>query len=91
MHPGRAAGQPPCYFRIRSAARRARARGDRALARELRVRQRSLPSSDPRDPGYRRLRMSGSDDALLGSPAESRSREIRSASLRSCVMISGWN
>ncbi len=46
----------PAYFRIRSAARRARARGDRALARKLRAQQRSLPSSDPRDPGYRRLR-----------------------------------
>ena len=46
----------PAYFRIRSAARRARARGDHAKARELRAQQRSLPSSDPRDPGYRRLR-----------------------------------
>ena len=30
--------------------------GDRAQARQLRARQRSLPSSDPNDPGYRRLR-----------------------------------
>src|SRR3974390_1107256 len=44
----------PAYFRIRSAARRARARGDRAQARKLRAPQRGLPSSDPDDPGYPR-------------------------------------
>jgi hypothetical protein len=50
---------------LRSAARRAR--GDRAQARELRARQRSLPSSDPNDPGYRRLRyVRYADDTLLG-------------------------
>jgi hypothetical protein len=53
---GKRRASNPAYYRLRSAARRARARGDRAQARELRVRQRSLPSSDPNDPGYRRLR-----------------------------------
>ena len=57
----------PAYFRMRSAARRARARGDHATARELRARQRSLPSSDPNDLGYRRLRyVRYADDTLLG-------------------------
>ncbi len=57
----------PAYFRMRSAARRARARGDHATARELRARQRSLPSSDPNDLGYRRLRYARyADDTLLG-------------------------
>jgi group II intron reverse transcriptase/maturase len=57
----------PAYFRTRSAARRARARGDHATARQLRTRQRSMPSSDPNDPGYRRLRyVRYADDTLLG-------------------------
>jgi Type II intron maturase len=70
----------PAYFRIRSAARRARARGDRALARKLRAQQRSLPSSDPRDPGYRRLRyVRYADDALLGfTGPKAEAEEIRS-------------
>ena len=46
---------------------RARARGDRAKARELRRQLRRLPSGDPQDPGYRRLRYSRyADDHLLG-------------------------
>jgi retron-type reverse transcriptase len=46
----------PAYARARMAAVRARKRGDLAAAREMRKQQRSLPSVDPRDPGYRRLR-----------------------------------
>jgi group II intron reverse transcriptase/maturase len=64
---GKRRASNPAYFRLRSAARRARARGDRAQARQLRARQRSLPSSDPNDPGYRRLRyLRYADDTLLG-------------------------
>ncbi len=44
------------YKRIASAIERARKRGDRTQVRDLRKRQRNLPSQDPRDPGYRRLR-----------------------------------
>ena len=33
----------------------ARQHGDRAQARELRRQARALPSTDPMDPGYRRL------------------------------------
>jgi len=34
----------------------ARERSDRAAVRELRTRARGMPSRDPHDPGYRRLR-----------------------------------
>jgi group II intron reverse transcriptase/maturase len=64
---GKRRASNPAYYRLRSAARRAHARGDRAQARELRAQQRSLPSSDPHDPGYRRLRyVRYADDTLLG-------------------------
>jgi group II intron reverse transcriptase/maturase len=55
------------YGRTRYAAGRARLRGDRAKARELSKRMRQLPSLDPQDPGYRRLRYTRyADDHLLG-------------------------
>jgi len=55
------------YKRIASAIERARKRGDRTQVRELRKRQRGLPSQDPQDPGYRRLRYARyADDHLLG-------------------------
>ncbi|MEV6350213.1 hypothetical protein [Actinoplanes sp. NPDC051851] len=45
----------------------ARRRGNRAEARKLRQQMRSLPSADPNDPGYRRLRyVRYADDHLLG-------------------------
>ena len=77
---GKRRASSPAYFRIRSAARRARARGDRAQARKLRAQQRSLPSSDPRDPGYRRLRyVRYADDALLGfAGPKAEAEEIKS-------------
>jgi group II intron reverse transcriptase/maturase len=55
------------YFQVWHAYRRARKSGDRATARELRKQLRGLPSGDPNDPGYRRLRyVRYADDALLG-------------------------
>jgi hypothetical protein len=55
------------YTRIASAIWRARERGDRAQMRELNKRRRGLPSLDPQDPGYRRLRYARyADDHLLG-------------------------
>jgi group II intron reverse transcriptase/maturase len=57
----------PEHNAIRQALWRARRRGDRATARELQRRMRSIPSQDPRDPGYRRLRYTRyADDHLLG-------------------------
>jgi hypothetical protein len=64
---GQVRARNPAYRRTESAIRRARRSGDRAAVRELRQQQRSLPSMDPRDPGYRRLRYTRyADDALLG-------------------------
>jgi hypothetical protein len=57
----------PAYRRIDSLLRRARRRGDRAQARRLARQMRTLPSTDPMDPGYRRLRyVRYADDHLLG-------------------------
>ena len=55
------------YARVRAAAGRARKRGDRATARQLRKRLHGMPSGDPRDPGYRRLHYCRyADDILFG-------------------------
>jgi group II intron reverse transcriptase/maturase len=55
------------YVEVTTALKRARLRGDRATARQLRKHQRSLPSGDPHDPDYRRLRYARyADDQLLG-------------------------
>ncbi|MGO9104285.1 MAG: group II intron reverse transcriptase/maturase [Mycobacterium sp.] len=57
----------PEYDRTKGAAYRARRRGDYTTARALRKQQHSLPSVDPMDPGYRRLRyVRYADDVLLG-------------------------
>ena len=48
----------PEYARRKYHLRRARARGDRKRVRDLRRDLRGLPSLDPQDPGYRRLRYS---------------------------------
>ncbi|EFC78905.1 reverse transcriptase/maturase family protein [Parafrankia sp. EUN1f] len=57
----------PAYLDLQNELAKARRRGDRAQARELRRRMVSLPSSDPDDPRYRRLRYCRyADDHLLG-------------------------
>ena len=57
----------PVYQRVKDALVRARRQGNRDEARELVQRMRSLPSKDPHDPGYRRLRYTRyADDHLLG-------------------------
>jgi group II intron reverse transcriptase/maturase len=57
----------PAYQKVVRALRHARKSGDRTLVRELRKRLHSLPSRDPNDPGYRRLRYARyADDTLLG-------------------------
>jgi group II intron reverse transcriptase/maturase len=57
----------PAYRQTDSLLRRARRRGDRAEARRLARQLRTLPSTDPMDPGYRRLRyLRYADDHLLG-------------------------
>ena len=44
------------YNKVKSAIARARNQGDHAAVRALRRQLHSLPSADPEDPGYRRLR-----------------------------------
>jgi len=57
----------PAYRKASAEMERARARGDRAGVRELRRKLRSMPSIDPADPGFRRLRyVRYADDHLLG-------------------------
>ena len=53
---GASRARNPEYMRIRSRRDSARRRGDRAAARDLARQMRTLPSVDPMDPGYRRLR-----------------------------------
>ena len=57
----------PAYKRMSDAIRSARKRGDRTAVRRLRKERRGLPSKDPQDPHFRRLRYSRyADDHLLG-------------------------
>ena len=57
----------PAYLEVAGLLAKARRRGDRAQARALLKRMRTLPSSDPNDPEYRRLRYCRyADDHLLG-------------------------
>ncbi|HEV2084573.1 MAG TPA: reverse transcriptase domain-containing protein, partial [Gemmatimonadales bacterium] len=57
----------PAYERASAAIRRARRQGDRAAVRTLCLHRRTLPSKDPHDPDYRRLRyVRYADDVLLG-------------------------
>jgi group II intron reverse transcriptase/maturase len=64
---GRLRASNPEYRKVEHAIARARRKGDRAAVRSLYRRLHSLPSQDPRDPGYRRLRYCRyADDTLLG-------------------------
>jgi hypothetical protein len=57
----------PEYNSVSSTLRRARTRDDHVTVRALRKQQRSLPTGDPCDPEYRRLRyVRYADDILLG-------------------------
>ena len=57
----------PEYMRARHRREKARRHGDRAAARDLLRQMRALPSVDPMDPGYRRLRyLRYADDHILG-------------------------
>ncbi|MCX4487820.1 reverse transcriptase domain-containing protein [Streptomyces anulatus] len=64
---GRSRARNPAYLEVVNAIARARRRGDRAEVRSLRKQQRNIPSVDPNDPGFRRLRyVRYADDTLLG-------------------------
>jgi group II intron reverse transcriptase/maturase len=73
---GKARAANRAYTRIASKAHRARRRGDRVKARELRKQQRRMPVYDPQDPAYRRLRyVRYADDILLGFSGPKREAE----------------
>jgi type II intron maturase len=64
---GKRRAKNPVYQKIEVALQRARRHHDRDAVRKLHQRQRQLPSQDPDDPGYRRLRyVRYCDDFLLG-------------------------
>jgi group II intron reverse transcriptase/maturase len=64
------------YQVVEYAIQRARRHGDRADARRLSLLRRQLPSQDPNDPGYRRLRyVRYCDDWLLGFAGPKREAE----------------
>jgi group II intron reverse transcriptase/maturase len=64
---GRLRARNPVYRKVEHAIAAARRRGDRAQARKLYRQLHRLPSQDPSDPGYRRLRYCRyADDTLLG-------------------------
>jgi group II intron reverse transcriptase/maturase len=64
---GAARAANPAYRQVDALLRRARRRGDRAEARRLALKMRTLPSTDPADPGYRRLKyIRYADDHILG-------------------------
>ena len=64
---GRLRSRNTAYRSVESAIVRAKRRGDRAEVRRLYRQLHSMPSQDPYDPGYRRLRYCRyADDTLLG-------------------------
>src|SRR5262249_26778308 len=69
----------PEYLRTRTAIARTRGQGDRAAVRELQKQLRGMPSKDPQDPNYRRLRYTRyADDVLLGlAGTKAEAQEIR--------------
>jgi hypothetical protein len=69
----------PAYQEFEWAIARAKRRGDRMAVRTLRQQRRALPSQDPNDPDYRRLRyLRYADDFLLGfSGPKAEAEEIK--------------
>ncbi|GAB3174502.1 reverse transcriptase domain-containing protein [Streptomyces incanus] len=67
------------YQRLQGTLRRARMRGDRTMVPKLRKQLRTMPSGDPQDPRYRRLRyVRYADDTLLGfTGPKAEAEEIR--------------
>jgi group II intron reverse transcriptase/maturase len=66
----------PRYHRVESQIAKAKRHGDRDTLQALRRLRRTLPSQDPNDPGYRRLRyVRYCDDFLLGFAGPRREAE----------------
>jgi hypothetical protein len=84
----------PAYLDLQNQLAKARRRGDRDQARSLRRQMVSLPSADPHDPGYRRLRYCRyADDHLCSGSPGRRPKPSKSNSgwRSSCVTNSNWN
>ncbi|WP_434593089.1 reverse transcriptase domain-containing protein [Streptomyces sp. A5-4] len=80
---GRRRGKHPAYQNVTNRIVRARRHGDREAVRALRRERRTLPSQDPNDPGYRRLRyVRYCDDFLLGFAGPRREAEEIKARIR---------
>ena len=90
---GASRARNPEYMRIRSRRDSARRRGDRATARDLTRQMRTLPSVNPMDPGYRRLRyIRYADDHILGFIGpKAEAEQIKAELTRSSGRPSGWN
>jgi group II intron reverse transcriptase/maturase len=66
-HRGKRRRTNPAYQRVENEIARETRHGNREAVRRLRLARRTLPSQDPADPGYRRLRyVRYCDDFLLG-------------------------
>ena len=64
---GTARRRNSAYIRLNHQAKHHKSKGRHVLARELRKQMQQLPSGDPQDPGYRRLRyVRYADDFVLG-------------------------
>jgi len=80
---GKRRAKNPAYQTMENAIARAKRRGDKQAVRVLRKQRRKLPSQDPQDPNYRRLRyVRYADDWVLGfsgpkTEAEEIKRELR--------------
>ena len=74
----------PAYTRVSGLRKRALQRGDRTEARRLLQQLRVLPSKDPTDPGFRRLKyVRYADDQLLGfTGPKAEAEEIKEALTR---------
>ena len=90
---GRRRRPNPEYQAIEYAIARARRCGDREALCALRLQRRSLPSQDPNDPDYRRLRYTRyADDWLLGfAGPKHEAEQIKSRIACSCATNSSWN
>jgi retron-type reverse transcriptase len=86
---GERRARSPVYLDLANQLAKARRRGDRAQARNLRKQMTSLPSADPVDPGYRRLRYVRYAD-LCRARHKSAYAEVRIMPMRSAgVLVSG--
>jgi hypothetical protein len=73
---GRRRRTHPAYENVENRIARAKRHGDREAVRALKRERRTLPSQDPDDPGYRRLRyVRYCDDFLLGFAGPKREAE----------------